>query len=185
MKKLFTHNRLFLLILSGLCLSFPACHEHLPQVHYSVDHARKVADLTDGEKKTFNDEGDKVLNAVFDDKDMCCRTAALQQRFKENWDSERCQEEYEKCMSTYGQTPGYPGKCKVDFEIKTDDCDAAVGDVEACFNDAVDSAEQFYSHMSCTHSREKWEDGPTPPPSCSDLKNTCSPIPHVDMKYED
>lgn len=152
----------------------------LPQVDFSAADSKTIQSLTASERATFTDEAMQILLQVFSNQNMCCRAAANQQRVAAGWDATHCQTEYDRCMQDFD---AYPGHCTVTFSIEMDSCAATVAQVQTCFNEAVQSGEQFYSNISCTHSEGKFLGGPSPPPSCTEVGHSCPPVPHVELTY--
>jgi hypothetical protein len=120
-----------------------------------------------------------------DDKHLICLTAGLIAKAFSNDSVDVCNQAYDECMTAEpeegnGMGDGESGDDCADTYEDLQDCDATLGEIEACLNDmmaAGEAANEQLKGLSCSSSQEELEavmnEEPDEPASCTTLNKKC------------
>ncbi len=139
-----------------------------------VDETKQVKDLTDADAKTLCDNAEETAKDFYENnKDGFCKLGGVLVAAFSGGDPATCEATVETCK---GQEPETSGKCE---PIDTA-CEATIAEIEACYNDSIEAAEEVFDEISSKSCEELLMDTSSAPggdvqtpASCTALMEKC------------
>jgi hypothetical protein len=159
------HTTLLLCLIATLACSKP------PTVDFGPDKQSKLTELDAATITKAWYEGVRAFEQVVD-LDGYCMMRGVFRKYSREGDTNACQALYKGCL--HGGQVDLPKETYEDWQIAlSESCEATVGQLETCTNDALKQLDKALSSISCNTPPQMLDHKLQVPESCRLLEQSC------------
>lgn len=147
-----------------------ACNKP-PTVDFGPNKGEAVTDMDETAISKAWFEGVRAFEAVVD-LDGYCMMRGVFRKYSRNGDTGACQAQYKSCLESGKMT--LPTETYSDWQLALlDSCEATVGQLEECTNDALKQLDSALGAIDCNTPPHLLDHKLKVPPSCQALERSC------------